>query len=120
MRVLIVEDDPAVSELLRRWLTGWGYVANSTASAADALESIMADPADIVLSDIRMPGQDGLWLLERVRANWPRTAVIMASGVLEMDAAEQAKRLGAVDFCYETLREGIVAPGVGARTRGGY
>jgi DNA-binding NtrC family response regulator len=99
MRVLIVEDDPGNRELLRRWLTEWNYEVNTAVSAAEGLAAMLAEPAEIILCDIRMPGtHDGLWLAERVRAKWSQTAVIMASGVVEVDAVEKAQRLGAIDY----------------------
>jgi CheY-like chemotaxis protein len=99
MRVLVVEDDPGNRELLRRWLAEWNYVVDTAASAAEGLTSMLAAPAEIILCDIRMPGiHDGLWLVERVRAKWPRTAIIMASGVMELDIVQRAQRLGAIDY----------------------
>jgi DNA-binding NtrC family response regulator len=113
MRVLIVEDERVVAELLRRWLTEWNYEVNVAASATDALKTMLAESADIILCDIRMPGHhDGLWLIERVRAKWPRTKIIMASGVVETDVVSKAQQLGALDFVTkpfdrEVLRKAI-------------
>ena len=99
MRVLIVEDERAVTELLRRWLKEWNYDVNVAPSATDALKTMLAEPAEIILCDIRMPGHhDGLWLAERVRTKWPRTKIIMASGVVEMDAVKKSQELGVVDY----------------------
>ena len=98
MRVLVVDDESRVTELLGRWLTRWNYEVNTAASAIEALESMLAQPCDIMLCDIRMPGQDGLWLAERVREKWPRTAIIMASGVMEVDDVMKSRKLGAVDY----------------------
>ena len=99
MHILIVEDERAVAELLRRWLIEWSHSVNVAPSATDALKTMLADPAEIILCDIRMPGHhDGLWLAERVRAKWPRTKIIMASGVVETDAVEKSQKLGVVDF----------------------
>ena len=98
-KILIVEDERAVAELLRRWLIEWSHSVNVAPSATDALKTMLADPAEIILCDIRMPGHhDGLWLAERVRAKWPRTKIIMASGVVETDAVEKSQKLGVVDF----------------------
>jgi DNA-binding NtrC family response regulator len=109
MRVLIVEDERAVAELLRRWLTEWNYNVNVAASATDALKTMLADTADIILCDIRMPGHhDGLWLAERVRAKWPRTKIIMASGVVEGDVVKKAQELGAVDFVTKPFDQGLL------------
>jgi DNA-binding NtrC family response regulator len=99
MRVLIVEDDSAIRDLLRRWLVEWSYDVNTAASATEALQTMLVEPASIMVCDIQMPGHhDGMWLAERVRAKWPRTAIIMASGVTEVDVVERAQRFGAIDY----------------------
>ena len=97
-KVLIVDDESVVCELLQGWLTRWDYDVNVAGSAVQALESMLASPADIILCDINMPGQNGLWLAERVRAKWPCTAIIFASGVMDMDTVNQTRQLGAVGF----------------------
>ena len=96
--MLVVDDERAQRELLRRWLDSWSYDVRLAADAREALAAMLAQPADILLADIRMPGHDGLWLIERVRAKWPRTAIIVASGVAELEAVKKAQRLGAVDY----------------------
>lgn len=68
--VLVVDDEAPVRELLRRWLEGWGYRVTQAGNATDALESMLAKPAPILFCDVTMPGHDGLWLIERVRAKW--------------------------------------------------
>jgi DNA-binding NtrC family response regulator len=99
MRVLIVEDEAAMTALLRRWLVELSYDVNSAASATEALKIMLVEPFEIILCDIRMPGHhDGLWLAERVRTKWPRTKIIMASGVVEVDAVKKSKELGVVEF----------------------
>lgn len=52
----------------------------------------------IILVDFRMPGHNGFWLIERVRARWPKTVIIMAIGAAEMDTVLKSKRAGAVDY----------------------
>jgi CheY-like chemotaxis protein len=96
--VLVVDDDDAIRALLRRWLDQWGYAVRSAGSANDAL-ALMADhAAGIVLCDIRMPGQDGVWLMQQIRNEWPQTVLIATSGVSELSVIEQVRRLGAVDY----------------------
>jgi DNA-binding NtrC family response regulator len=112
MRILTVDGDSTVRELLRRWLVGWGYQVSGASSATDALAMMEAEPADIMLCDVYLPGHDGLWLAENVREAWPRTAVLIASGVIDKDVAQRAQRLGAVDyitkpFGCELLRQAI-------------
>jgi CheY-like chemotaxis protein len=96
--VLVVEDEAPVRDFLRRWLDPWGYLALTAASASEALEIMLIGPADIVLTDIKMPGRDGLWLAERIHQKWPRTAIIMATGATEVETVMKSKAIGAVDY----------------------
>jgi DNA-binding NtrC family response regulator len=110
--VLVVDDEQAIRELLHRWLSGLGYDVRLAEDARSALESMLAAPSNILIADIRMPGWDGFWLIERVRAKWPRTGVIVVSGVAEMFAVRKAQSLGAADyltkpFDQDKLREAL-------------
>ena len=96
--VMVVDDEFTQRELLRHWLEKWGYPFRLVDGASVALEEMLADPADILLVDIKMPERDGFWLIERVRPKWPRAAIIMVSGMLELDVVERARRMGAMDF----------------------
>jgi DNA-binding NtrC family response regulator len=96
--VLVVDDDEAIRKLLRRWLEQWGFSVRSASSADSALALMAASPAAIVLCDIRMPGRDGVWLMQQIREEWPATALIATSGVSELAVLERVRRLGAVDF----------------------
>lgn len=95
---LVVDDDRDSRVILRTWLRQWGFKVREADSADTALEAMMARPAAIIFCDIMMPGRNGLWLAKRVHAKWPHTAIVMASGLTDMQTAVRAKRLGAVDF----------------------
>jgi len=96
--VLVVDDEPPVREFLTRWLESWGYAVKQASSATEALEVILAEPASIMLCDIRMPGHDGLWLAERVRTQWPQTAIIMATAFDDIPTVLKSRQLGVVDY----------------------
>jgi two-component system response regulator HydG len=96
--VLVVDDEAAVRRLLRRWLERWGYEVREASSAAEGVEQMNTDPASVIFCDVKMPGQDGVWLVERVRAQWPATAIIMATGVADIEIVLECKRAGAVDY----------------------
>ncbi len=68
MRVLVVDDEPDARSLLRRLLEDCHAVVRTSASARDALDQIAAEPPDVLVSDIGMPGEDGYSLIRRVRA----------------------------------------------------
>jgi CheY-like chemotaxis protein len=103
--VLVVDDEAVVCEFLSRCIEGWGYAVRKASSAAEALEMMVAKPASIVLCDIRMPGQDGLWLAERLRAHWPSTAVIMATAIDDVQTVTQSRALGAVDYINKPITQ---------------
>jgi len=60
--VLVVDDESQIRDLLVRWVSGDGYQAREAATAEAALADMQVTPADIVLCDVRMPGETGLWL----------------------------------------------------------
>jgi CheY-like chemotaxis protein len=102
--VLVVDDEAAVRDYLKRCLEGSGYLVKVAAGAAEALELMMTAPASVVLCDVRMPGQDGLWLAERLHAHWPRTAVVMATAIDDLQTVNQSRELGAVDYISKPIR----------------
>ena len=111
--VLVVDDENGVRDLISRWLESGGYSVASAASADDAIGVLEAGPAAVAVCDIRMPGHDGLWLADRIRHQFPETAVIIATGVQDVGAAVQSLRRGVVDyltkpFGRDRLREAVV------------
>ena len=96
--ILVVDDEPVVREALRRLLSLDGYDVAVAVSGDDALGCIPRQGFDVIVSDIRMPGLDGLQLLERLRAVNPRVGVILVTAYATLDTAVEALRLGADDF----------------------
>jgi HD-like signal output (HDOD) protein len=91
-QILFVDDDESVLEGLRRVLRAdrRRWQMRFAASGADALELLSAQPADVVVSDLRMPVMDGVQLLRKVREAWPRTARVVLSGYADLGAAARA------------------------------
>src|SRR5216683_6188025 len=89
--VLVVDDESVVRNFLARCLEGWGYTTRKAGSAAEALELMVEKPASLVLCDIRMPGQDGLWLADRLRAHWPHTPVVMATAIDDLETVRESR-----------------------------
>ena len=96
--VLVVDDEELVRTFLTRCLESGGYTVKQAATAIEALELMAIEPASVVLCDVRMPEHDGLWLAERLRARWPSTRVVMATGVDDLETIRQCRDLGAVDY----------------------
>jgi DNA-binding NtrC family response regulator len=97
-RVLVVEDESRLRELLQRALVGWGFEAAVARSGEEALRLTEADPADIVLLDLNLPGMDGMELLTRLRQRTPGIQAIVLTGFASVEAAKQAVHLDVVEF----------------------
>jgi DNA-binding NtrC family response regulator len=77
--VLVVDDESQIRELLRRWIIAAGYEVREAATAEAALVDMQAAVADVILCDVMMPGENGLWLAGKIRAQFPATAVVLAT-----------------------------------------
>jgi CheY-like chemotaxis protein len=78
--VLLVDDEAPIRELLSRWIGGAGHQVREAVTAEAALDAMEIDPADIVLCDVQMPGQDGVWLTGQLRTRFPETAIVLVTG----------------------------------------
>jgi DNA-binding response OmpR family regulator len=77
MRILVVEDDTKMAELLRRGLTGQGHTVDVAADGLKGLDKSQAAPFDVIVLDIMLPGMDGLHVARRLRAAGIRTPILM-------------------------------------------
>ncbi|WP_236200477.1 sigma-54-dependent transcriptional regulator [Pseudomonas pseudonitroreducens] len=98
LRVLIVEDDPHVRLGCQQALALEDIETDSVGSAEEALKKVGADFPGIVVSDIRMPGMDGLQLLEKLKERDPSLPVVLITGHGDIAMAVKAMRDGAYDF----------------------
>ena len=96
--VLVVDDDGAVGRVLALLLAQAGHEAEHVASAEAALARLEARPFDVVLSDLQMPGMDGLALLREVSARWAGLPVILLTAHGTVPTAVLAMKAGAQDF----------------------
>src|SRR4051794_1542312 len=97
-RILIVDDDESVRDVISVLLREEGYNCTVANGPEMALDLAAAEETPLVISDMKMPGKDGLWLLENFRARFPDTAVIMLTGFGDTEAAVDCLRRGAVDY----------------------
>jgi CheY-like chemotaxis protein len=78
--VLIVDDEPALRELLVRWLAAEPFVALQARDAEEALEVLtQTSGVKVVIADLQMPGMGGAWLVDQMRQRFPSTAVVLAT-----------------------------------------
>ena len=97
-RLLVVDDETSVRELLAEGLDMFGYEALTAADAEAAFEIVKQADIDLVLTDIEMPGEDGMKLLARIKSHDADLDVIMVTGVVDTHTAIRAIRQGACDY----------------------
>jgi putative nucleotidyltransferase with HDIG domain len=97
-KILIVDDDASVRDVIAVLLGEEGYVCSAVSSAEAALDATRQTEFPLVISDVRMPGRDGFWLLERMRDSHPDTAVVMLTAYGDTEAAVECLRNGAADY----------------------
>ena len=103
-RVLIVEDESRLRELLLEEIPDMGFAATAARSAEEAGRVMEATPHEIMLLDLRLPVMGGMDFLQRVRASWPKTQVVILTGFGDLDAARRAIRLDVADFLTKPCR----------------
>ena len=96
--ILVVDDEKNIRRTLRMVLETEGYAVSEAETAEEALKILEAEPVDLGMFDVRLPGMDGLTLLSRARELWRDLAVIVISGHAETPDVVEAMRRGALDF----------------------
>jgi len=103
--IFLVDDDDGSRDAMTRALQRVGYELRSFDSAEDALESLMnGELADVVVSDVRMPGMDGYELLRKVRAQWPNLPFLLVTAYADVEEAVTALQEGADDYLTKPVK----------------
>jgi two-component system, NtrC family, response regulator AtoC len=102
-RVLVVDDDPEVRQLIEAALRDVGFEISLAGSGEEALALIAVDDYDVVVTDLQMPGMNGLEVCERIAQIRPDVPVVILTGQGTLDAAVGAIRVGAYDFVTHPL-----------------
>lgn len=97
-KVLIVDDNAVLCDVLTQVLNEDGYTAHTALTAEDALERMNRDPYELLLVDIKLPGMSGIDLLREARTRAPGTDVVTITSYASMETAVEAIRLGARDY----------------------
>ena len=120
VRVLFVEDDPAVAQMYKLKLELDGYAVDVAGDGVQAVQMAMGCPPDLIFLDIRLPKMDGLGVLEALRRD-ERTRevpVVILSNYTERELVERGLRLGALDYLVKSqTTPARVAGGVAAWLR---
>lgn len=95
LKILVVDDEKSQCDIMKILLTSEGYFTRTANSVRGALEAMKAEVPDIVITDLRMEGQDGIALLEQVRQKYPECKVILLTGYGSIENAVEAMKKGA-------------------------
>jgi signal transduction histidine kinase len=106
--ILLVDDEPDIREILDIYLTELGYTVHTAENGEKALAVFHRTAPPIVLSDIKMPGMDGIELLRRIKKESPETEVIMITGHGDMELAIDSLKLEATDFITKPVNDEIL------------
>ena len=97
-KILVVDDEEIVLKSCRKILEDGKYEVVTALSGKDAFDILQKEPIDIVITDIKMPGMDGMEVLEKIKEEYPDILVIMITGYSTVQSAVQAMKLGAFDY----------------------
>jgi len=97
-RILIVDDEQSVREVLSEYFTEQGYSVENAGGGEEALALVQRSTPDLVLLDVRMPGIDGVETLRRIREIAPDVSVIMVTANEDVGLARETLKLGALDY----------------------
>lgn len=98
VRILLVDDDTTFCLMLKTWLSKRSFEVEEAFSCREASSKIKGGKYDVVLTDLRLPDEDGLVLLQNVKKTMPETQVILMTGYADINTAVQAMKLGAFDY----------------------
>ena len=102
-QVLVIDDDAVVGRSFDRVLTGKGYEVNTAATGEEALKDLESREYDVVFTDIKMPGMDGIEVAERIKEKCPWTPVVVITGYGTEENEARASVLGVNGFVRKPL-----------------
>ena len=97
-KVLVVDDEPAVCNMLKKFLNKKGYKAITALSGEEGIKKVKQEKPHIVLLDIKMPGIDGIETLKRIREIDKKVGVVMITVIKEDATGRKCMELGAYDY----------------------
>ena len=109
-RILIVDDEFSVRDSLMHWFMQDGHRVEAAENATEALRLLQSGSFEVALLDIKMPGMDGMELLEKVRKVDSKLAVIMITAFASVETAVRALKQGAYDYVTKPIDPDELSP----------
>ncbi len=109
-RILVVDDELIVRDSLKEWLEEEGFTVDMAESGPDALGRLAEKPYHLMLLDIKMPGMDGVEVLQKAKADFPDLTVVMMTAYATVETAVEAMKIGALDYLVKPFDPGTLVP----------
>jgi len=116
MKVMFVDDEEGVRVSWNRYLSAHGFDVTTVEDGAKAISKLRAEPVDVVVSDLKMPGVDGVQLLEWLHDRQPETRFILLTGYGNEAVERKVRELGAFDYLNKPISPDTLAAVVTAAT----
>jgi DNA-binding NtrC family response regulator len=97
-KILVIDDEDIVRLSCSRTLAPQGYELKMARNGHEGLKMLEEEPFDLVLTDLKMPGIDGIEVLAAIKEKWPGTDVVIVTGYQTVETAVRAIKLGAFDY----------------------
>jgi len=104
MRIMVVDDELIIRESLFRYFRKYGHEIETASSGVEALDKLKRNPFHVLFVDIKMPGMDGMELLEKVKDEYPETMVVIITAYGSIESAAKAMRIGASDYLLKPFK----------------
>jgi len=103
LAITVVEDDPSLAEFVSFALAKWQHEAQCCGSAEEAISLLEKQPTPVLLTDLGLPGCNGLWLVQQVRERWPETMVIVMTANQDVETAVECLNAGAHQYLFKPV-----------------
>ena len=108
--ILVVDDELVVRDSLKEWLENEGFAVSMAASGSEALDQLTGSDYQLMLLDIKMPGMDGVEVLQKAKESYPGLAVIMMTAYATVETAVEAMKIGALDYLVKPFDPETLVP----------
>jgi response regulator RpfG family c-di-GMP phosphodiesterase len=102
--VTVVDDEPIAQDVLVRAARSWHFQCQSASTAEQALQLLERNLTPLVVTDLRMPGRGGLWLVQEIRRRWPQVGIIVLTAGHDPDATNECLRAGAHHYFFKPIK----------------
>src|SRR6516164_3081790 len=101
--VTVVDDEPSIQDILSRAARSWKYQCQTADSAEEALQLLEEHLTPVLVTDLRMPGRGGLWLVQQVRERWPEVGIVVLTAAQDDQTARECLAAGAQHFFHKPI-----------------